>query len=153
MIYSRPEVPCLDVLDDALAVWESESERNSIAKAQIVGKENLDSISKLKNESSLLNGTRHNRSGNVTSDDSAISAQNGASALEDFLSSANALTGKLMERCVRLADAEKTLADEPGFEVSDRRIDGKNWAVWKAQLRDALMRRELESKARNGERR
>ena len=71
--------------------------------------------------------------------------------MEDNLSLANQLTGRVMERCVSLAAVEKTLAEERGFEVLNNKINGKTWTQWKAELRDAVTRHELAGKKSESE--
>jgi len=122
-------------------------------------KENFHSVSGFSDKSySFMNSTTADRSGlsNVSSNHSSVNGPNRSSSataskktLEENLALANKLTGKVMERCVSLAAAEKTIAEEPAFEaLVDRKIDGKNWTQWKAELTDAVMRRELDRKAK-----
>ena len=124
----RPEMRSLVPLEDALEAWNA----------------------KKSNDGSHANGTHNDNACNVTvtlndvtlhlSDDSKTGK--GAS-----LSEAKEVMTRVMERCVKLTAAEKTLEEEGGFAVlPDVKIDGKNWAQWKAELKDAKLRYDLAKK-------
>jgi len=141
---SRPKVFGLEELEEAERVWEGESD--------VGNKENY-SLSNFKDKSSSVNASSFSRSalGNSTfnsTNNSCNSTRNGVTSSEESLKLANQLTGRVMERCVSLAAAEKTHAEEKGFEALDNKIEGKNWTQWKAELQDAVTRHELERKAR-----
>ena len=66
---------------------------------------------------------------------------------EANLAEAKRVISRVMERCVKLTEAEKTLENESGFAVlPEAKIDGKSWEEWKVVLKDAVMKYELAKK-------
>ena len=128
---AKPKIKSLEDAEDAAEAWRTDK----IAKLGGGGGDAADAAAaadhKTKND---INGTVYDDKNH----------DNNNNNMEANLSRARWRMGDVMERCVELTAAGKTLEEEVGFSVlPEVRVDGKSWPEWRAQLKDNQMRREL----------